>query len=99
MERVGYFFNLEFIYVGAQVVKAPSGYDFVPKPQMATWNEPPTHNVNTHYALYDRPSNSWSIHAKHVEVTGYHKETMNSFHFDFAAFVSDDFSLLVPTSD
>ena len=99
MERVGYFFNLEFIYVGAEVVKAPSGYDFVPKPQMATWNEPPSHNVTTHYALYDTASNSWSIHAKHVEVTAYHKETMDSKKFDDATLVTDDYTLLVPTSN
>ena len=99
MERVGYYFNLDNIYVCSRVVRAPSGYDYVPKHQMATWNEPPAYNVNTHYALYDERSDSWSVHAKYVEVTAYHKETMRYKKFDDATLVTDDYTLLVPTSD
>ena len=99
VKRIGYFFNLDNIYTGENEVVAPSGYDEVPRPQMATWVKPPEHDSFTHYALYDRPSDSWSIHEKYVEVTAYNKETMRSKQFEDASLVTDEYTLLVPISD
>ena len=54
---------------------------------------PPDFDEETEQAKFDGVHRKWIVELKHVEVTAYHKQTLETKQFDDASLVTDEYTL------